>query len=51
MLPEKPVYIKFMCNCHTVIHEYQTIEYVLNETADDYVAKLKGCYIECIHEY
>ena len=51
MLPQYPVYIKFRCNIHTVIHEYQTIEYVLDETADDYAAKQKGCCIECIREY
>lgn len=51
MSPQYLVYIKFMCNSHTVIHEYQTIEYVLDKTADDYAAKQKGCCIECIREY
>ena len=51
MLPQYPIYIKFRCNSHKVIHEYQTIEYVLDETADDYTAKQKSCYIDCIHEY
>ena len=51
MLPQYPVYIKFMRNSHTVIHEYQTIEYVLDEMADDYAVKQKGCYIERIREY
>ena len=51
MLPQYPVYIKFMRNSHTVIHEYQKIEYVFDKTADDYAAKQKGCCIECIREY
>ena len=51
MSPQYLVYIKFMCNSHTVIHEYQKIEYVLDETADDYAVKQKGCYIERIREY
>ena len=51
MSPQYLVYIKFMCNSHTVIHEYQKTEYVLDKTADDYAAKQKGHCIECIREY
>ena len=51
MLPQYPLNIRFIFNGHTEIHEYQIIENILDETADNYAAKQKGCYIECIREY
>ena len=51
MLPEYTVYIKVLRSTKKVIHEYQIFEYGYDETADEYAAKQKGCFMECIEEY
>ena len=51
MLPEYTVFTKVIRNSQTVIHEYQVFEYGYDETADEYAATQKGCFMECIEEY
>jgi len=51
MLPEYTVYTKVMRNSQTVMHEYQIFEYGYDETMDEYGARQKGCFMQCVEEY